>query len=42
MNIQAADLNGDNKPDLVIANAGDPNANPEFSNDSVGVLLNVQ
>ncbi len=41
LNIQAADLNGDNKPDLVVANAGDPNASPEFLNNSVGVLLNV-
>jgi Bacterial Ig-like domain (group 3)/FG-GAP-like repeat/FG-GAP repeat len=41
LNIQAADLNGDNKPDLVVANAGDPNASPEFNNNSVGVLLNV-
>src|SRR5204862_7565518 len=41
INIQAADLNGDQKPDLVVANAGDPNANPEFTNNSVGVMLNV-
>jgi len=41
VNIQAADLNGDGKKDLIIANAGDPNANPEFSNNSVGVMLNV-
>jgi hypothetical protein len=41
VNIQAADVNGDGKPDLIVANAGDPNANPEFSNDSVGVLLNA-
>jgi Pyruvate/2-oxoacid:ferredoxin oxidoreductase gamma subunit len=41
VNIQAADLNNDNKPDLIVANAGDPNATPEFTNDSVGVLFNV-
>ncbi|HKB01463.1 MAG TPA: FG-GAP-like repeat-containing protein, partial [Gemmataceae bacterium] len=41
VNIQAADLNGDNKPDLVVANAGDPNATIEFKDNSVGVLLNV-
>jgi len=41
VNIQAGDLNGDNKPDLVIANVGDPNSSPEFGADSVGVLLNV-
>jgi hypothetical protein len=41
VNIQVADLNGDNKPDLVVANAGDPKATPEFKNNSVGVLLNV-
>lgn len=41
VNIQAANLNGDNKADLVIANAGDPNANPEFKDDAVGVLMNV-
>jgi hypothetical protein len=39
VNIQVADLNGDGKPDLVVANAGDPKT--EFSNNSVGVLLNV-
>ncbi|HJZ91603.1 MAG TPA: FG-GAP-like repeat-containing protein [Gemmataceae bacterium] len=41
INIQAADLNGDNKPDLVVANAGDPNSTPEFKDNGVGVLLNV-
>jgi hypothetical protein len=41
VNIQAADLNGDQKPDLIVANAGDPNSNPEFHNNAVGVLLNV-
>jgi Big-like domain-containing protein/VCBS repeat protein len=41
VNIQAADVNGDNKPDLIVANAGDPNSNPEWSADGVGVLLNV-
>jgi len=48
VNIQAADLNGDGKKDLVIANAGeaastsDPN-NPTFlfTNNAVGYLLNV-
>lgn len=40
-NIQAADLNGDNKKDLIIANAGDPNSSPEFKDTSVGVLLNA-
>jgi hypothetical protein len=40
VDIHAADLNGDIKPDLVIANAGDPNASTEFSGDAVGVLLN--
>jgi hypothetical protein len=41
VNIQAADLNGDGKKDLIVANAGDPNGTPEFTNNSVGVLLNV-
>lgn len=41
INIQAADVNGDGKKDLVVANAGDPNAASEFSNNSVGVLLNI-
>jgi hypothetical protein len=41
LDIKAAYLNGDNKPDLVVANGGDPNANPEFSGDAVGVLLNT-
>jgi hypothetical protein len=41
VNIQAADLNGDGKMDLIVANAGDPNGSPEFLNNSVGVLLNV-
>src|SRR5262249_25148849 len=40
-NIQAADLNGDQKPDLIVANAGDPNSATEFNNNSVGVILNV-
>lgn len=41
VNIQAADINGDNRLDLIVANAGDPNANPEFKDDAVGVLPNV-
>jgi hypothetical protein len=43
LNIQAADLNGDGKPDLVVANAGDPSptATPEFKGNAVGVLLNT-
>jgi hypothetical protein len=41
INIQAADLDGDGKLDLVVANAGDPNATNEFSGNSVGVLLNT-
>ena len=40
INIQSADLDANGKLDLVIANAGDPNANPEFKDDSVGVLMN--
>src|SRR5262245_30032986 len=38
VNVQAADLNGDSKPDLIVANAGDPNQ--EFSDNSVGLLIN--
>ena len=41
VNVQAADVNGDGKKDLIIANAGDPYASTEFSNNSVGILLNV-
>ena len=41
INIQAAYLDGDAKLDLVVANAGDPNASPEFKDDAVGVLLNA-
>jgi len=41
VNIQAEDLNGDGKKDLIVANAGDPNSSPEFNSDSVGVLLNA-
>ena len=41
LNVQAADLTGDGKPDLIVANAGDPTATPEFSGNSVGVILNV-
>lgn len=41
VNIQTADLNGDGKKDLILANAGDPNANPAFRSNSVGVLLNT-
>ena len=40
VNIQAADINGDNKPDLILANAGDPNDNPEFKGNSVGLIEN--
>lgn len=39
INIQAADLNGDGKKDLVVANAGDPNNT--FFNDSVDVYSNL-
>jgi hypothetical protein len=39
INIQAADLNGDGKKDLVVANAGDPNST--FFNDSVDVYSNL-
>jgi hypothetical protein len=41
VNIQTADLNGDGKRDLIVANAGDPNASPEFKGNGVGVILNV-
>jgi hypothetical protein len=41
VNIQAADLDGDTKLDLVVANAGDPNASPEFTGDGIGVIRNV-
>ena len=41
VNIQFANLNADTKADLVIANAGDPNAIPEFDGDAIGVLLNT-
>lgn len=40
VNIQAADIDGNGKKDLIIANAGDPNASPEWSDDSVGILRN--
>jgi hypothetical protein len=40
VNIQAADINGDNKADLILANAGDPNDNPEFKGNSVGIIEN--
>lgn len=38
--VQAADIHGDGKKDLIIANAGDPNATPEFKDNSVGVVRN--
>jgi hypothetical protein len=41
VDIQLANLNGDNKADLVIANAGDSSALTEFLGNSVGVLLNA-
>jgi hypothetical protein len=41
VNIQAADLNGDTKLDLVVANAGDPNAGTEWGGKAIGVLLNT-
>jgi hypothetical protein len=41
VNIQAVDLNGDGKPDLVVANSGDPTALPEWTGNSIGVTLNV-
>jgi hypothetical protein len=41
VNMQAADLNGDNKKDLIFANAGDPNSNPEWFNDSIGLIMNI-
>ena len=41
VNIQVADLNGNGKKDLIVANAGDPNHAIEFTGNSVGVLLNV-
>ncbi len=44
INIQAADLNGDGKPDLVTACAGDPDQANNYANfgqnDGVGVLIN--
>jgi hypothetical protein len=40
VNIQAADLDGNGKTDLIVANAGNPNGSPEFVDNSVGVLLN--
>ncbi|MFO0847346.1 MAG: Ig-like domain repeat protein [Gemmataceae bacterium] len=43
ISMQAADLNGDNRPDLVVANAGNPDSNSFYANfgkgTSVGVLL---
>jgi hypothetical protein len=41
VNIQAADVNGDGKPELIVANAGDPQDNPEFKGNSVGIVYNV-
>jgi Calx-beta domain/Bacterial Ig-like domain/FG-GAP-like repeat len=41
VNVQAADLRGNGKMDLIIANAGDPQAASEFTGNSVGVLLNT-
>ena len=45
LTIAVADLNGDNKPDLVIANAGDPDASNFYqnfgSNSSIGLALNT-
>jgi hypothetical protein len=41
VNIQTADLNGDGKSDLIVANSGDPTSTTEFLNNSVGVLLNT-
>ena len=41
VDVKAGYLDGDNKLDLVVANSGDPNANPEFSGDGIGVLLNT-
>jgi hypothetical protein len=41
IDIHAADVNGDGKKDLVVANAGDPQGNPEFIGNAVGVVLNV-
>jgi len=40
VNVQAADLDGNGEMDLIVANAGDPNASPQFQDNSVGVLLN--
>ncbi len=39
VNIQSADLTGDGKLDLVVANAGDPNSS--FAGTSIGVLKGV-
>ncbi|HTK74902.1 MAG TPA: FG-GAP-like repeat-containing protein [Gemmataceae bacterium] len=41
VNIQAADVNGDGKKDLIVANAGNPQGSTEFTGNSVGVILNV-
>jgi hypothetical protein len=48
VNIQAADLDGDHLPELIIANSGDastltpyPDNQPLWYNDSIGVLANL-
>jgi hypothetical protein len=42
VNIQAADINGDGLPDLIVSNAGDPHStSPEFSGNAVGTILNT-
>ena len=45
VNIQAADINGDNKKDLIVSNAGDPgdisNLHFNWTNNSVSVLRNT-
>lgn len=41
VDIHAAYLNGDNKLDLIVADAGDPNVSPEFTGNGIGVLLNT-
>jgi hypothetical protein len=41
VNIQAADVNGDGKKDLIVANVGNPQGSTEFSGNSVGVILNA-
>jgi Calx-beta domain/FG-GAP-like repeat/FG-GAP repeat len=45
INIQTADLNGDARPDLVIANAGDPDGSNFYqnfgANSSVGLAINA-